>query len=346
MPPRTALAALVLAIALPFLTPADATRPARATPPSVTPTDTATPARAAPPLTTPADTTRPRAAPPRRTESSLAAPRASPARPSWRKPLDGDLRILRRFSPPPAPWLAGHRGVDLAAPPAAPVLAAGPGTVGYAGSVAGRGVVTVDHPGGLRTTYLPVAPAVRPGDPVAAGDHLGDLAPTPPHCPESCLHWGLREGETYLDPLLLLSAARVRLLPYWSSATSAAPPRRPPVTTPPAQVPESPGRGSPASEPLPAFIPRSTAVPLPGPLALATLVVAPVLLVLLLRLLRTRSRRSRGRHAAHPPSGRGQHRKEPDHRAPTAPGNAETNRRTDHGRRPPEVVAPDGDGPT
>ena len=41
--------------------------------------------------------------------------------------------------------------------------------------VAGRGVVSVDHPGGLRTTYEPVAATVARGDPVGAGAVLGRL---------------------------------------------------------------------------------------------------------------------------------------------------------------------------
>jgi murein DD-endopeptidase MepM/ murein hydrolase activator NlpD len=58
------------------------------------------------------------------------------------------------------PFGPGHRGVDLAAVAGAPVLAAGAGTVVFAGTVAGRGVVSVDHSGGLRTTYEPVLPTV------------------------------------------------------------------------------------------------------------------------------------------------------------------------------------------
>jgi len=123
-------------------------------------------------------------------------------------------RVVRRFEPPPHPWLPGHRGVDLAAPPAATVRAAGAGTVVYAGLLAGRGVVSVAHPGGLRTTYEPVTATVAVGDAVAPGAALGTLEPGHPGCPEvACLHWGLRRGDLYLDPLALLGLGRVRLLP-------------------------------------------------------------------------------------------------------------------------------------
>src|SRR5919197_310451 len=68
--------------------------------------------------------------------------------------------------------------------------------------------------GGLRTTYEPVTPLVRAGQRVRAGDPIGQLVAGHPGCPvAACLHWGLRRGTTYLDPLALLGYARVRLLP-------------------------------------------------------------------------------------------------------------------------------------
>ena len=49
--------------------------------------------------------------------------------------------VVRPFDPPPQPWLAGHRGVDLAGTPGSPVHSPGAGRVVFAGVVAGRGVV-------------------------------------------------------------------------------------------------------------------------------------------------------------------------------------------------------------
>jgi murein DD-endopeptidase MepM/ murein hydrolase activator NlpD len=95
-----------------------------------------------------------------------------------------------------------------------PVRAAGDGVVVFAGMVAGRPVVSVDHAGGLRTTYEPVDAVVGAGQPVARGAVLGTLAGGHAGCPvAACLHWGLRRGEVYLDPLSLLGAPEVRLLP-------------------------------------------------------------------------------------------------------------------------------------
>jgi murein DD-endopeptidase MepM/ murein hydrolase activator NlpD len=138
---------------------------------------------------------------------------APAARFSW--PLDPPPPVLRRFTAPATPWGPGHRGVDLAGTPGQPVLAAADGTVVFAGHLVDRGVVSVDHPGGLRTTYEPVSPAVAPGQRVARGEPLGQLRPGHPGCPASaCLHWGLRRGDAYLDPLVVLRAPRVRLLPW------------------------------------------------------------------------------------------------------------------------------------
>ncbi|MFZ0530373.1 MAG: peptidoglycan DD-metalloendopeptidase family protein, partial [Propionicimonas sp.] len=84
--------------------------------------------------------------------------------------------------------------------------------VTFAGTLAGRGVVVVSH-GDLRTTYLPVDAAVTVGTSVAAGQRIGDLVGGHP-CPGgTCLHWGLKRGADYLDPLSLLGEAALRLLP-------------------------------------------------------------------------------------------------------------------------------------
>lgn len=131
----------------------------------------------------------------------------------WAAPLPG-AAVTRPFDALPSRYAAGHRGVDLAGAPGAPVLSAGDGVVVFAGMVAGRPVVSVDHAGGLRTTYEPVQPSVGAGQVVARGSPLGMLAPGHVGCPAgACLHWGLRRGEDYLDPLWLLTPPRLRLLP-------------------------------------------------------------------------------------------------------------------------------------
>jgi hypothetical protein len=135
----------------------------------------------------------------------------------WRWPLTPIPEVVRPFEPPARPWGPGHRGVDLAARPGQPVFAAGTGRVSYAARLAGRGVIAITH-GGLRTTYLPVRPSVRPGQRVTAGERIGIVENVPGHCARRpCLHWGLRRGAAYVDPLSLLRVTRVRLLPIWDT---------------------------------------------------------------------------------------------------------------------------------
>jgi len=135
-------------------------------------------------------------------------------------PLDPQPEVIERFGPPDTPFSAGHRGVDLLGTPGQGIRAALPGRISFAGRVAGRAVVVVDH-GPTRTTYEPVTTDLTVGTTVQAGHLIGELQLVGSHCfPRSCLHWGWIEGETYLDPLLLVGVRRVRLLPLWQSLRS------------------------------------------------------------------------------------------------------------------------------
>ena len=151
----------------------------------------------------------------------LAVPVGSAAPPvpvtGWGWPLPVLHHVERGFDPPPQPWLPGHRGVDLAGHQGEPVLAAGSGIVAFAGQVARVPVVSLLHPDGLLTTYQPVRTLLQAGDPVVAGQPIGLLVAVGSHCaPKVCLHWGLRRGVDYLDPLALLHLNPVRLLPLES----------------------------------------------------------------------------------------------------------------------------------
>lgn len=126
--------------------------------------------------------------------------------------------VTRGFDAPSPNWQRGHRGLDLAGVPGQPVYAAGAGTVVFAGVLAGRPVVSVEHAGGLRTSYEPVEAAVRAGRRVEAGTALGRLIAGHPGCPAAaCLHWGAMWGPArradYVDPSGLLAGTPVRLKP-------------------------------------------------------------------------------------------------------------------------------------
>ncbi|MFC9788037.1 M23 family metallopeptidase [Rhodococcus sp. NPDC127528] len=149
---------------------------------------------------------------------ALAAPGVAAPATGFDWPLRPRPAIGRPFDRPEHDWLPGHRGVDLLGGDGQPVHAAGDGLVVFAGTVAGKPVVSVDHAGGLRTTYEPVLASVRPGQRVRRGSVLGTLEPGHPDCPAACLHWGVRRGREYLDPLGLVRPTPVRLKPLHPGA--------------------------------------------------------------------------------------------------------------------------------
>lgn len=124
----------------------------------------------------------------------------------WQPPVSPVI-VERPFAAPPGPYAPGHRGVDLLATPGQTVVAPAPGVVRVAGRVAGKAVVSIEHPHringvvGWRTTYEGVDARLLVGQRVDAGDALGVVV-AHPH--SRGIHWGLKNGRVYADPLLLL----------------------------------------------------------------------------------------------------------------------------------------------
>ena len=142
---------------------------------------------------------------------AVGAPASAARSGVW--PLQPRPPVVAGFDPPATPFGRGHRGVDLLGRTGQAVHTALPGRVSFAAVLAGRGVVVVDH-GDVRTTYEPVAASVHVGEVLAGGAVVGTLVARGSHCfPRACLHWGLLRGPTYLDPLTLVGAGPVRLLP-------------------------------------------------------------------------------------------------------------------------------------
>jgi murein DD-endopeptidase MepM/ murein hydrolase activator NlpD len=114
------------------------------------------------------------------------------------QPISGP--ITRHFEPPPTPYAAGHRGIDFGAPIGTRVVAAADGTVSFAGQVGGSLFVSIDHAGGLRTTYSFLsAVLVKKGQAVAQGQPVAMSGPGAAG-EQPNLHFGLRSGADYLDP--------------------------------------------------------------------------------------------------------------------------------------------------
>ena len=119
-----------------------------------------------------------------------------------------DAPIADPFRPPAGPYGAGNRGLEYATSPGDVVRASAPGTVVFAGSVAGSLHVTVLHADGVRTSYSFLqALGTTVGATVAGGDPIGTAGER--------LHFGARVGDAYFDPsALFAAAATVELLPF------------------------------------------------------------------------------------------------------------------------------------
>ncbi len=161
--------------------------------------------------------------------AAVGSPEASAApapRAGWGWPLRPDPAVRRPFVAPPARWAPGHRGIDLDAAQGRVVLAPAPGVVAFAGRVAGRGVVSVQHGAALRSSVEPVRATVAVGTVVAAGDAIGVLTSEASHCsPGSCLHWGVRRDGAYVDPLGLLTGRGPAVLLPLAAPRAVAGPR-------------------------------------------------------------------------------------------------------------------------
>ncbi|MCU1422194.1 MAG: family metallopeptidase [Microbacteriaceae bacterium] len=152
------------------------------------------------------------------------------AHPRWQWPVR-PAAVTRGFEAPPRLYAAGHRGIDLAAAAGALVTAPADGTVRFVGAVAGRPVVTLDHGGGVLSTYEPLAanvsttsPTLLVGATVRTGEPIGVVA-TGGHCEARCLHVGVRIDGAYVSPLLFFDRVpRAVLLPLHRADALGPPP--------------------------------------------------------------------------------------------------------------------------
>jgi len=107
---------------------------------------------------------------------------------------------------PAGPYGAGHRGIDIRPPSGAAagaqVLAPADGVVHFAGFVVDRPVLSIEHAGGVLSSFEPVQTTLVAGDRVTRGQVIGTLLPG--HCASPCLHLGVRVDGSYVNPLLFL----------------------------------------------------------------------------------------------------------------------------------------------
>jgi murein DD-endopeptidase MepM/ murein hydrolase activator NlpD len=141
------------------------------------------------------------------TPQALAAGATGP----WVWPVVGPL--LRGFDPPDSPYGSGHRGIDIAAAVGTAVLAPADGTVTFAGPVGGNLFLTIDHGGGLESTYSWLASVVaRRGQVVTQGQVVATSGTGHTGAVVSHLHLGVRLDDVYVDPLAYLPPPDVRTM--------------------------------------------------------------------------------------------------------------------------------------
>lgn len=117
-----------------------------------------------------------------------------------------DAPVVDPYRPPSCLWCAGNRGIDYGTEPGTPVRSVLPGTVTFAGRVATDRYVIVAIADGRRLTYGGLNEVVVGlGDRVVTDQILGITATT--------LHFGVRRGDLYEDPAVLLQGrGRARLV--------------------------------------------------------------------------------------------------------------------------------------
>lgn len=129
----------------------------------------------------------------------------------WHYSAPVDAAVVDPFRLPNGVYRAGNRGLEYGTTGGEPVYAPAPGLVRFVGRVAGRGVLTIEHPDGRLGSLTGMQSVlVRPGQLLLGGELVGRAGPR--------LHFGVREHGVYLDPAALIgrrTAGRVhaRLVP-------------------------------------------------------------------------------------------------------------------------------------
>ncbi|UIP58868.1 murein hydrolase activator EnvC family protein [Agromyces marinus] len=154
------------------------------------------------------------AAPPPPPATAAGSFEPAPAAESgWIWPVGPPVLLVEPFRAPATPYSSGHRGIDLLAPQAAAVVSPADGVVSFAGPVAGREVLSIDHGGGVVSAIEPVESGLAAGTVVRAGEPVGVVS-SGGHCESRCVHFGVRVHGEYVSPLNWLGGVpRAVLLP-------------------------------------------------------------------------------------------------------------------------------------
>src|SRR5215210_8463811 len=117
---------------------------------------------------------------------------------AWVWPVAG--KVITPYRNGTDPYATGqHRGIDIAAPVGAPVVAAAGGEVRFAATAGSSGLtISVRTGDGFDTSYLHLSSlAVRGGAHVSAGQRLGAVGTTGTRSATAAhLHFGVRDAGT------------------------------------------------------------------------------------------------------------------------------------------------------
>lgn len=142
-----------------------------------------------------------------------AASSDEPDVPAWSWPVTGPRSVVAPYRAPAHRYGAGHRGVDLSAAMGTTVTAPAYGVVAFRGTVVDRQLITIEHDGGLVSTFEPLRSELVVGDLVAEGQAIG-VVDSGGHTPPGAIHLGVRLDGDYINPLLLFGEVpRAVLLP-------------------------------------------------------------------------------------------------------------------------------------
>jgi hypothetical protein len=215
--------------------------------------------------------------------TAFLAPAPS-AHAAWVWPVAG--KVITPYRNGTDPYATGqHRGIDIAAPVGARVVAAAGGEVRFAGTAGSSGLtISIRTGDGYDTSYLHLSSlAIRAGAHVSTGERIGAVgvtgvrSATAPH-----LHFGVRDAGTrydYHDPLAFLPQPPAPHPPPAPSpapapAPAPAPPAAAPVIVPPpSPAPREAPHGAPARRPAP--VPHRLPAPRSAPRARSAPSVVP-----------------------------------------------------------------------
>lgn len=118
---------------------------------------------------------------------------------SWTWPVPAPHPIVQPFIAPETQYSSGHRGIDIAVPAGSIVRSPADGVIHFSGFVVNRSLVSIDHGGGILSSFEPVQSDLTEGTLVRRGEQIGVLQSG--HCSTPCLHLGVRVHGHYVSPL-------------------------------------------------------------------------------------------------------------------------------------------------